>query len=130
MDWEITITSGVVPDILLGSKIVQFRKDNRLSRDELAKEVGTSSAIIGQYEHNEITPSIEVADKITDALEVSLDNWVGASSFVVKDTKMLYRLEPLDKTDDDDRETILRVVKNYLTTGQLQTTSKKLKQKA
>ena len=42
MDWEITITSGVVPDILLGSKIVQFRKDNRLSRDELAKEVGTS----------------------------------------------------------------------------------------
>ena len=72
---------------------------------------------------------MEVAAKIADALDVSLDYLVGASSFVVKDKKILHRLEPLDNTDDD-RETILRVVKNYLTTGQLQTTSKKLKQKA
>ena len=56
--------------------------------------------------------------------------WVGASSFVVKDKKMLHRLELLDKIDDDDRETILKVVDNYLTSAQLQTTSKKLKQKA
>ena len=113
-----------------GSKIVQLRKDNSLSRDELAKEVGTSSAIIGRYERNEITPSVDVAAKIADALEVSLDYLVGASSFVVKDKKMLHRLELLEKIDDDDRETILKVVDNYLTTAQLQTTSKKLKQKA
>jgi hypothetical protein len=44
---------------------------------------------------------------------------------------MLHRLELLDKIDDDDdRETILKVVDNYLTTAQLQTTTKKLKQKA
>lgn len=42
---------------------------------------------------------------------------------------MLHRLELLDKVDDDDRETILKVVDNYLTTAQLQTTTKKLKQK-
>ncbi len=42
---------------------------------------------------------------------------------------MLHRLELLEKIDNDDRETILKVVDNYLTTAQLQTTTKKLKQK-
>jgi hypothetical protein len=54
---------------------------------------------------------------------------VGASSFVVKDKKMLHRLELLEKIDDDDRVTILKVVENYLSSAQLQTTHKKLKQK-
>jgi transcriptional regulator with XRE-family HTH domain len=112
------------------SKIIQLRKDNDISRDDLAKAVGTSPAIIGRYERNEITPSVEVAAKIADALDVSLDYLVGASSFVVKDKKMLHRLELLEKIDTDDRDTILKVVDNYLTSAQLQTTQKKLKQKA
>ncbi len=49
---------------------------------------------------------------------------VGTSFFVVKDKKMLHRLELLEKIDDDNRETILKVVDNYLTTAELQTTSK------
>ena len=57
----------------------------RYQGDDLAKAVGTSSAIIGRYERNEITPSVEVAAKIADALDVSLDYLVGASSFVVKE---------------------------------------------
>ena len=86
--------------------------------------------VFGRYKCHEITPYVEVAAKISDAFDVSLDYLVDASSFVVKDKKMLHRLELLDKIDDDDRETILKVVDNYLTTAQLQTTHKKLKQKA
>lgn len=106
------------------------RKKKNISQEELAKILQTKGPVIGRYERNEITPSVEVAAKIADALDVSLDYLVGASSFVVKDKKMLHRLELLDKIDDDDRETILKVVDNYLTTAQLQTTTKKLKQKA
>ncbi|MCB0716650.1 MAG: helix-turn-helix transcriptional regulator [Chitinophagaceae bacterium] len=93
----------------------------------MAKAVGTSSAIIGRYECNENTPSVEVAAKIADALDVSLDYLVGASSFVVKDKKMLHRLELLEQLHGDDREALLKVVDNYLTTAQLHSTSKKLK---
>jgi transcriptional regulator with XRE-family HTH domain len=50
-------------------------------------QIGTFPAIIGRYERNEITPSVEVAAKIADALEVSLDYLVSTSSFVVKDKK-------------------------------------------
>ncbi|MFY0255568.1 helix-turn-helix domain-containing protein [Chitinophaga sp. 30R24] len=111
----------------LGNKIVQLRKEKDLNRDELGKAVGTSGAIIGRYERNEITPSVEVAAKIADALDVSLDYLVGNTTFLVKDKKMLYRLELLDKISEEDRNTILRVVDAFLKEAQLTTTAKKLK---
>jgi len=111
----------------LGNKIVQLRKEKELNRDELGKAVGTSGAIIGRYERNEITPSVEVAAKIADALDVSLDYLVGNTTVLVKDKKMLYRLELLDKIAEEDRNTILRVVDAFLKEAQLTTTTKKLK---
>jgi transcriptional regulator with XRE-family HTH domain len=110
-----------------GNKIAQLRKQKELTRDELAKEVGTSGAIIGRYERNEITPSVDVAAKIAEALEVSLDYLVGSASVIVKDKKMLYRLELLEKISDDDRNTILKVVDSLLKDAQLTHTHKKLK---
>ena len=110
-----------------GQKIATLRKQKGLSQADLATTVGTIGVTIGRYERDEIKPSIDVAAKIADALDVSLDYLVGASSFVVKDKKMLHRLELLEKIGDDDRETILKVVDSYLTTAQLQATTKKLK---
>jgi len=111
----------------LGNKIAQLRKTKDITRDELGKAVGTSGAIIGRYERNDITPSVEVAAKIADALDVSLDYLVGNTTVLVKDKKMLYRLELLDKISDEDRNAILRVVDAFLKEAQLTTTTKKLK---
>lgn len=110
-----------------GNKILQLRKEKDFSRDVLAKMVGTSGAIIGRYERNEITPSVDVAAKIADALEVSLDFLVGSSSVLVRDKKMLYRLELLEKISDDDKQTILRVLDSFLKDAQFASTHKKLK---
>jgi predicted transcriptional regulator len=49
------------------------------------QRIQTSSAIIGRYERNETTPSVEAAAKIGDALDGSLVYLVGASSLMVKD---------------------------------------------
>ena len=73
--------------------------------------------------------SVRMIKQIEESFKVEMFNRQ-ALAFVVKDKKMLHRLELLEKIDDDDRETILKVVDNYLTTAQLQTTTKKLKQKA
>lgn len=110
-----------------GSKIIQLRKDKSLSREDLAKAVGTSSAIIGRYERDEITPSVDVAAKIAEALEVSLDYLVGNASVIIKDKKMLYRLELLDKIAEDDKTTILKVVDSFLKDAQTSHTHKRLK---
>ena len=57
-----------------------FRKKKELSQAELGKKIGTSGDIIGRYERDIMSPSIEVIIKITDVLEVSIDYLVGSTN--------------------------------------------------
>lgn len=43
--------------------IADFRKERGWSQTDLSKESGTSGAVIGRYEREEITPSQEIAKK-------------------------------------------------------------------
>jgi transcriptional regulator with XRE-family HTH domain len=110
----------------LGKTVTALRKEKGLSRDALGQRVGTSGAVIGRYEREEITPSVEIAKKIADALDVSLDYLTGGTSVVLKDKKMIYRLELLEKINKKERDTILHVVDSLLQTAQLATTQQKL----
>lgn len=110
----------------LGKTVAALRKEKGLSRDALGQRVGTSGAVIGRYEREEITPSVEIAKKIADALDVSLDYLTGGTSVVLKDKKMIYRLELLEKINKKERDTILHVVDSLLQTAQLATTQQKL----
>lgn len=90
----------------LGDKILELRKQHSLNREELGKIVGTSGAMIGKYERNEMVPSVEMAKKIAEALKVSLDYLAGSSSFTIKDKEMMERLENIETLSNDDREKI------------------------
>jgi transcriptional regulator with XRE-family HTH domain len=89
-----------------GNKVAQLRKERDLSRDELGEKVGTSGAIVGRYERGDMKPSIEIAAKIADALDVSLDYLMGLSSEMVKDKKMVNRLEDIKKLPQEERAKI------------------------
>jgi len=110
----------------IGNKISDLRKKLGFSREKLGKLVGTSGAVIGRYEREEITPSVQVAAKIANALEISLDYYTGGTSTIVKDKKMLYRLELLQNVNPKERDTILHVLDSLLQTAQLTTTQQKL----
>lgn len=93
-----------------GNRMAQLRKEKDLSRDELGKKIGTSGAIVGRYERNDMKPSIEIAAKIAEALDVSLDYLVGISSELVKDKKMINRLEDVKKLPEKEREKIFEYI--------------------
>lgn len=112
----------------IGNKIAGLRKEKGMTREALGKVVGTSGAVVGRYERQEITPSIEVAARIAAALDVSLDFLTGNTSTLIKDKKMLYRLELLQKLDKKERDTILHVIDSLLQTAQLTSTQQKLMQ--
>lgn len=57
-----------------------LRKKKELSQAELGKKIGTSGDIIGRYERDIMSPSIEVIIKIADVLEVSIDYLVGSTN--------------------------------------------------
>ncbi|WP_024771049.1 helix-turn-helix domain-containing protein [Aquimarina macrocephali] len=90
----------------LGQQITKLRKQKKLSQNDLGKKVGTSGDIIGRYERDEVKPSIEVAAKIADILEVSLDFLIGKVTVEV-DNKLLKRVIEVQQMNDNDKEHIL-----------------------
>ena len=71
------------------------------------RAIGT---VIGRYERNEITPSVEIANKIAKALDVSLDYLVGNSSAIVKDKKIIQRMEDIACMNMNDQIQIFNVI--------------------
>jgi transcriptional regulator with XRE-family HTH domain len=94
----------------IGNIITQLRKEKSISREDLGTIVGTSGAVIGRYERDEITPSVEIANKIALALGVSLDYLVGNNSVMVKDKKITERLEVISTMPDEEQKQIFNVI--------------------
>ncbi len=109
-----------------GDRLKNIRIDQGLKREELATLIGTSAAIIGRYERGERTPSIEIAAKVAQALGVSLDFLAGDTSVLVKDKKMMYRLEVLQKINPDYKDRILYMLDVMLKDAQSNTLQEKL----
>lgn len=90
----------------LGQNISILRKQKKLSQSDLGKKAGTSGDIIGRYERDEVNPSIEVASKIADILEVSLDFLIGKVDVEI-DSKLLKRVLEVQQMNTEDKEHIL-----------------------
>lgn len=100
----------------LGEKILRLRKDKKWSQKALAVMIGTSGPVLGRYERDEITPSVEVAKKLAEAFRVTLDYLVDETGTVaeVTDREMLNRITEIDHLDREDKSIILRVVDSLL----------------
>ena len=96
-----------------GKIITDIRDKKGWSQADLGKLVGTSGDIIGKYERDEVKPSIEVASKIADALEVSLDYLVGKTSVEI-DSRTLNRLQDIQKLNEHDKATVFEMVDAFL----------------
>ena len=79
-----------------GKIIATLRERVRWSQTDLADKSGVSRVMIGKYERNEATPSIDAAKKIADAFEVSLDYLVGEGQNATFDKKTVKRLQDIE----------------------------------
>ena len=96
-----------------GKKIAEERKKKGISQEELAKIVGTISVTIGRYERDQIKPSIDVAIKIADALEVSLDYLTGKTDTEL-DNNIIKRVVEIQNLPDEDKVHILYTLDGLL----------------
>lgn len=103
----------------IGERIAQLRKQNNLSQDELAKKAGVSRTIIGNYERNANTPSIEVLMKLAKVFNVSVDYIIGEGQLAAIDKDLLRRIEDIEKLDDATKQHLFflidNVIQNYKT---------------
>ena len=92
-----------------GDNMMLMRKKKGISQAELGKMIGTSGDVIGRYEREDITPSIEAVAKIADALEVSVDYLIGKTKMEV-DTDTMRRLEDISTLSDENKKFVLNMI--------------------
>jgi transcriptional regulator with XRE-family HTH domain len=66
----------------------------------------TFAPIIGRYEHEEITPSIDVAAKSADALNVTVDYLIGHSENMVMDKNLVRRMEDIEALPTEEKDKV------------------------
>jgi transcriptional regulator with XRE-family HTH domain len=69
--------------------------------------------IIGKYERDEVKPSIEVASKISDILEVSVDFLLGKINTEI-DKKTLNRLQDIEQLPEEEKATAYKLLDAFL----------------
>ena len=98
----------------IGEHISQLRKQHGLSQDQLAKKAQVSRTIIGNYERNANTPSIEVLIKLARVFNVSVDYLIGEGELSAMDRDLLKRIEDIEKLDNDTREHLFFLIDNVI----------------
>jgi transcriptional regulator with XRE-family HTH domain len=103
----------------IGERIIQLRKQYSLSQSGLAKKIGASRTIVGNYERNSNTPSIEMLIKIANVFNVTIDYLIGQGQLGNYDKDVVNRIEDIEKLDSDTRGKLFflidNVVQNYKT---------------
>jgi transcriptional regulator with XRE-family HTH domain len=98
----------------IGDKIIQLRKQNGLSQSDLAKKIGASRTIVGNYERNSNTPSIEMVIKIAKVFDVSLDYLIGEGQLSTYDKDVLKRIEDIEHLDQETRKNLFFLIDNVI----------------
>ena len=98
----------------IGDKIIQLRKLHNLSQADLAKKVKASRTIIGNYERNANTPSIEMIIKIAKVFNVSVDYIIGEGVLSQYDKEVLKRIEDIEKLDDETKNKLFFLIDNVI----------------
>lgn len=98
----------------IGSKIVELRKAKNWSQEDLARQIQSSRVMIGNYERNTNTPSVDILLKIAKAFDVSLDYLVGEGQLSVYDKEVLKRIDDIEQLDQETKSKLFFVIDNVI----------------
>ena len=98
----------------LGERIVHLRKRAGLSQAALARASRVSREAIGKYERGEASASVEMAKRIADALDVTIDHLIGESPLADLDPDTVARVRRLQELPPERRAHVLAVLDAYL----------------
>ena len=101
----------------LSERIIALCKQKKLSQTELAKQIGVSRTIVGNYERGENTPSIETVIKMAKVFDVTVDYFIGEGQLAKYNKALIKRMEEIEKLDQSTGSHLLflidSVVQNF-----------------
>ena len=102
-----------------GNTVVALRKKQGISQTALAEQLNIHKNVLGRYERNEVLPSIDIAYKIANILDVSLDFLIGKVD-VQMDKLTQERILEVSKFDEEDKSHIFSVIDAFIAKRKIQ----------
>ncbi len=105
-----------------GKRLAKLRKDAGFTQKELADEIGATRRVIAYYETESEHPPANLLVDLAHALNVSTDELLGVKPVQKRprpDTRMLRRLQQLEKLDPATKRQVVQVIDTYLEADQL-----------
>lgn len=102
-----------------GSIVVELRKEKGISQTDLAARLGIHKNVLGRYERNEVLPSIDIARRIADILDVSLDYLAGKENVQI-DKSTSERIQEVSRFEESDRNHIFSVIDAFVAKRKIQ----------
>lgn len=78
---------------ILGSRIKDLRKNEKMTQKDLGKLVNVTKVSICCYENGSRLPSLEILEDLAEVFKVSVDYLLGRDAFVVSDNKSNYSIK-------------------------------------
>jgi len=98
----------------IGTKIIELRKRKNWSQSDLAEAISASRDIIGKYERNENSPSVEMALKIAKVFDVPVDYLLGEGKHASYDKETVKRIEGIESLDGNTKSVLFNLIDTYL----------------
>ncbi|WP_186576346.1 helix-turn-helix domain-containing protein [Aquibacillus kalidii] len=96
---------------VLGERIRMYRKNKKLSQEELAHLSNTHPTYIGQIERGEKNVTIDTLEKVVNALQISLEELFRFSSLGNDLNDTIIQLNShLTHISKEDRDNLLKVI--------------------
>ena len=87
-----------------------LRRQKNWSQEELASQIDASRIMIGKYERNENTPSVDVLLRLANAFGVSVDYILGEGINAAYDKEMMKRLEAVEELPPQEKNRIFHYI--------------------
>lgn len=86
---------------MIGKKLLELRKNKKMSQEVLSKMMGVTRQTISNWELEETAPDLKQAQKLADIFDVSLDELIGRKNLIA---------ERIDNTWNNSK-VIIRLIK-------------------
>ena len=99
---------------LLGKRIRSLRKKNGLSQEQLAERVNMSSKYLGEIERGQVNFSIDIAERISDTLDIELTDLFDYQHELNRKTLIKKINSLIQDANDENLQLIFRIIKSIL----------------
>ncbi len=86
--------------INFGTRLTEARNAMQLTREELAEKVSLSSRTLKLYEHGERYPTVRIAERIADALGVTVAALTGEEGEIIERAREMYGSKGVSEISD------------------------------